>query len=147
MSKNLILFLLIGITAMTSCTPNPKRLENRSNDKELLPTEEGYSMIFYKLDDYAIVYINDKEVFDSRDIGLRIKEDVLFDMQPFLNRGTNNLKIEGYNGECSGCNQNRWGVTYEIFKDGESIDYRSEDSNDQHSDVGLKMTNEHTLSL
>lgn len=142
-SKLLLPILFIGLY---SCTPSPKRLEERSKEDSIQPAEEGYSIIFYKLDDYAIVYVDNKQVFDTREIGLRIKEDVLFEMDEFLSKGEHDIKVEGYNNECSGCNQNRWGFAYEIFRDGEGIDYRSDDSNDQHAEVGLHMTNHHSLT-
>lgn len=131
---------------ISACTPNPDRLQERANEDDLEPTENGYCIIFYKLDDYAIVYSDNKQIFDTRDVGIKIKHDVLLDLKEYISPGTHEIKVEGYNAECTGCNQNRWGITYEIFKDGESLDYRSDDSDDQHADVGLQMTNIHSLT-
>lgn len=138
--------ILASFLFAISCTPNPNRLQDNNDGDKLQPKDEGYCIIFYKIDDYALVYVDNKEIFDSREVGYTTNNDLLLDLDKYIVRpGSHEIKIEGYNAECSGCNNNRWGVTYEIFKDGEGLDYRSEDS-DEHAEVGLMMTNIHSLT-
>ena len=142
--------VLIGIALMAtlafSCVPNPKSLKKGEGSAyELEPSSKGYSLIFFKIDDYVLVSLDDSLVFDSRKIAAKITKEVLVELDKYKFKNPKQLKVEGYNAECTSCNNNRWEIVYELYKDGEGIEYISEDSHDEHDGTGLKMVQTHQL--
>lgn len=120
---------------------------NKSNLEEslVLPTEEGYSIIFFHLDNYALLYLDDSLIVDTRDRSKEIEEDILINLQQYLTRPKHQLKIEGYNASCGWCSVNAWDIGYEFYLDGDEINYESLNSNREHEEPGLKFTKEYTL--
>lgn len=137
------LFVLLFL--LTSCVPNPKKLDNNDNEHKEKPVKKGYSMIFYRLDNYALVYVNDKLIFDTQKKDAKHEGDLLIDLNEYISSNNDQIKVEGYNAECEGCQNNNYEFVYEIFKDGEGIEYVSEYSNNKHSALGLSMTKHHSL--
>ena len=87
--------------------------------------ENGYFILFSKIDNQAKVYVNDSLVFESEIVDGSPDLDVKVKLDKYLKKGLNTLKIELYNG--SAFNQimtdTNWEIRYEIFKGKESIDY------------------------
>ncbi|UXX79552.1 hypothetical protein N7E81_00305 [Reichenbachiella carrageenanivorans] len=152
--KNLIQLMIIGIMCvMTSCGSNQSETKKKaiSVDTEVeivQPVREGYSIVFYKLDDFARIYIDDSLVYDTSEVyGMNPNKDILVDLNPLLHADLSTLKVEAHNAACTDCNSNKWQIIYEIFQDGESIDYVSNDSNGEAADLGLKATLLHPLEV
>lgn len=143
-----ILTLIFATTLISGCNWSSKSKEFGQKQFELDPVADGYSIIFYKLDDYARVYVNNKLIVDTGEkFGMAPKKEVLFDLTPYLQSGPQDLKVELYNGQCVDCNLNRWAIFYEVFEGEESLEFVSEDSNDKNDDLGLKVTNTHRINV
>lgn len=139
-----ILYIILAI-ALGACVPNSSKLNNKKST--VLPIKNGHSIIFYHLDNYALIYKNDKLIVDTRSINTSTKTDVdlLVDLSSFIKNETRDqIKIEGYNSECDYCRENRWKFVYEIYKDGESLDYITKETS-QHDGAGLKFTETFTF--
>ena len=112
------------------------------------PIAEGYCLVFYKLDDFAKIYVDNKLVLDtSDDYGMAPSEEVLVNLNPFLTSGTHQLTVELYNGKCADCYRNNWSLFYELFNDAESLEFVAEDSNNISSGEGMKVTNTFKLDV
>lgn len=145
---NTALTLVFAALLLTGCSWSSKSKEFGQNEFQLDPVADGYSIIFYKLDDFAKVYINNKMIVDTGEkFGMAPKNEVLVDLTPYLESGIQQLKVELYNAQCVDCNLNRWAVFYEVFEGEESLEFVSEDSNDKNDDLGLKVTNTHQIEV
>lgn len=79
------------------------------------------SIVFTVIDNKAQVFVNDKMIYDSGDIAaFDLNTEV--DLNEYL---TNNavVKIVLSNSICNKCMTNPWSVSYEIYKNGEFINY------------------------
>ncbi|MEP2275580.1 MAG: hypothetical protein ABJH98_09000 [Reichenbachiella sp.] len=142
------IIVLFAILLIQGCGSSSKRSEFGKKEFQLEPIADGYSIIFYKLDDFARVYLNDEMIVDTAEkFGMAPKNEVLVDLTPYLKSGIQNLKVELYNGQCVDCNLNRWAIFYEVFVGDESLEFVSEDSNDKNDDLGLKVTNTHQIDV
>ena len=140
LSQVILVACTLGI--FISCAPKQK---SKFQGESKTPMENGYSMIFFTLDNYALVYVDDSLAFDTRDENVSGKDEILYDLNPFVSLPNSVLKIEGYNTECNSCQVNNYEFVYEIYRDGEGIEYVSEYSNHKHQPVGLRLTREHYL--
>ncbi|MCV9386832.1 hypothetical protein [Reichenbachiella ulvae] len=130
------------IYVLSSCVPNPNKLNKDKEETTQEPLSKGYSMIFFRIDDYVMVYADDKLIYDSKKHGQT--KDILLDLNPYYKKGVE-IKMEGFNADCGGCENNNYEYVYEIYKDGEGIEYVSEYSNHIHQSIGLKITKTHIL--
>lgn len=146
-SKIVFGLVFIGLTSCGGGSPsNKKNVENTA--AIVSPVDQGYCLIFYKLDDFAKVYLDDSLIYDTQLVfGLAPKHDVMLDLNGALTTGDHVLKVEAHNAACTDCNSNKWQIIYEIFQDGESIDYVSNDSKGQAADLGLKATSQHAIEV
>ncbi|MGL1887010.1 MAG: hypothetical protein OCD76_10895 [Reichenbachiella sp.] len=146
---NKILITSIVTLSMASCVPSPKKLEENKEVHTIPPLEEGYSMIFFRLDNYALIYIDDELAFDTRKGGGKENaiNQIMYDLNDFINGNEMEIRVEGYNTECAGCQNNNYEYVYEIYKNGDGIEYVSEYSNHKNSAVGLSMTKNHTIDI
>lgn len=134
-------FYFILVLSINSCVPNSSKLNNNKKDY-VQPAEKGYSIIFYHLDNYVLIYNNDVLVVDTRKLvpDTETTVDLLIDFNNLLkNVNRDQIRIEGYNSACDYCRENRWKIVYEIFEDGESVDYVIKETL-QHDSPGLKFT-------
>lgn len=97
--------------------------------KEEAP-DDSYAILFTKIDNKALVYVNGKLVYDSGPIDGNPELNEKFDLSKYLQAGDNEIKVQLYNGsELSEYrNDNFWEIRYEIFESGESIDFGYETS-------------------
>ncbi|UXP30909.1 hypothetical protein N6H18_11160 [Reichenbachiella agarivorans] len=144
--KNYFFTTLVIALLFTSCVPSPKKLENAKSESELAPLAQGYSIIFFNLDNYALVYVDGEMVFDTRTSTTQTNHEVLLNLNMYIKNNKQELKVEGYNDKCEMCAENRWEIVYELYKNGESVDYVNKDSNDKHDTPGLKFTQFHKLA-
>ena len=143
-----IINLCLSVCFFCMCGTKGNQAESKIINPDVVnPTAEGYSIIFYKLDDFAKIYINNSVVYNTSDVGMAPKEEILLDLNPFLLTTNSELKVELYNAECPrGCNLNRWEIIYELFNDGESVEFVSENSGGDTDDLGLKLTQSYRLN-
>lgn len=140
------LFLLIfAVTLISSCVPNPKNIRSAKSKSSVSAAEKGYSIVFYNLDNYAKIYIDDELVINTQELTTKTDTEVLVDLSEHINKNSKIIKVEGYNDDCNSCSFNPFEVIYEIFKDGEGIEYVSEDSNRKHAKDGLQTTQYHII--
>ena len=87
-----------------------------------------YSITFSKIDNRVYAFVNDELVFDSQFIDGNPELNLSLDLNPFLKKGTNVIKVQLENG--SKLNDfivdTHWMIRYEIFENGESYDYAYE---------------------
>ncbi|MBU2912398.1 MULTISPECIES: hypothetical protein [Reichenbachiella] len=131
---------LIVIFTLIACVPNPKKLGTEKADAPL-PSDDGYSIIFYEINNYALIYVNDELYFDTRKNPETEKEPTMVK----LPSNTIKLRLDIYNAECITCTKNSWEVVYELYKDGIALEYVTESSDGKHTEVGI--VNSHTLNL
>lgn len=84
-----------------------------------------HSINFYKIDNRVKVYVGEKLAYDSGSIDGNPELNTEVVIEQYLEKGLNFIKIELYNG--SEMNDfiadTNWEIRYEIFNNGESIDY------------------------
>ena len=89
-----------------------------------------YSIAFSKIDNRVYAFVNDELVFDSQFIDGNPELNLSLDLNPFLKKGTNVIKIQLENGSILNAFivDNHWTIRYEIFENAESYDYGYESS-------------------
>lgn len=144
---NVYKIIVVGLVILLSqgCSSTNKDSASNTDENMLKPLSEGYSVIFYELDNYALVYLDDQLICDSREKVSEQSDQFLLNLNPFISESSPRLKVEIYNIDCGSCQVNNYELVYEIFKDGEGLEYVSEYSNHQHSPLGLSLTREHNL--
>lgn len=86
------------------------------------------AIIFMEIDDRADVYVDGKKVFSKATAYGTLGEEVEFDLNPFLVEGQDQtVEIRVVNHQCNSCSSNNWKVVYEVFQDGESVDFLVEE--------------------
>ncbi len=81
--------------------------------------------LFSKIDNRVYAFVNDELVFDSQFIDGNPELNLSLDLNPFLKKGTNVIKIQLENGSILNAFivDTHWAIRYEIFENGESYDY------------------------
>ena len=89
-----------------------------------------YNIIFSKIDNRVYTFVNDELVFDSQFIDGNPDLNLSLDLNPFLKKGTNVIKIQLENGSILNAFivDTHWTIRYEIFENAESYDYGYESS-------------------
>jgi len=86
---------------------------------------DNHSISFYKIDNRVKVYVAEKLAYDSNLIDGNPDLATEINIERHLKKGLNSIKVELYNG--SDMNDfiadTSWEIRYEIFNNGESIDY------------------------
>lgn len=90
-----------------------------------LQSNETHQIRFYKIDNQVKVFINDKKVYESEVIDGNPELDIRVNIEEFLVKGYNLVKVELYNGSQLNAykSDTNWEIRYEILKGEESIDY------------------------
>ncbi len=111
------------------------------------PTPPEYFILFSKIDNRAKVYVGDSLIYDSKIIDGTPKLALKVNLNPYLKKGTNKVKIELFNGSGIGFfeHDQHWEIYYEIFEDDHPIDFMSEKSN--NGKEGLVFTMNHELEI
>ena len=89
-----------------------------------------YNITFSKIDNRVYAFVNDELVFDSQFIDGNPELNLSLDLNPFLKKGTNVIKIQLENGSILNAFivDTHWTIRYEIFENDESYDYAYESS-------------------
>ena len=107
-----------------------------------------YNITFSKIDNRVYAFVNDELVFDSQFIDGNPELNLSLDLNPFLKKGTNVIKIQLENGSILNAFivDTHWTIRYEIFENDESYDYGYESS--KNGQTGLIVyEKEHNIYL
>ena len=98
---------------------------------------ERNSILFFTIDNWAEVYVNGKMVFKQDTEAGQLKEEVEFDLNPFINKLNDPLvEVKLINATCETCEGgNGWTIEFEVFQNGESVDYIIEEGDSLGGDV------------
>ena len=107
--------------------------------------KESCYIVFSKIDNQVKVYSDNKLVYESGVIDGNPKLNITVNLDKFLKKGKNTLKVELHNGSGEGFleHDEHWEIYYEIFQNEKPIDYMFESSNNGKS--GLVFTMEHEI--
>ncbi|MFY0627133.1 MAG: hypothetical protein JXR07_12610 [Reichenbachiella sp.] len=87
-----------------------------------------HGVVFFKINNQALILVNGKQVYDSGHIHGDTDLELPVDLAPFMKKGTNEVEVRLINPPCGSCDSNPWEIVFEIYEDGESIDYWFENS-------------------
>ena len=108
----------------------------------------NYSITFSKIDNRVYAFVNDELVFDSQFIDGNPELNLSLDLNPFLKKGTNVIKIQLENGSILNAFivDTHWTIRYEIFENDESYDYAYESSKNGQTSL-IVYEKEHNIYL
>lgn len=88
-------------------------------------TPKRNSILFFEIDDWVEVYVDGKKVYAKAALEGDLGEPVDFNLNPFIEGKVDPLvEIKLINAKCPTCESgNGWTVEFEVFQDGESVDY------------------------
>lgn len=127
-SMKKLLFSILAVSVLVACGGNSKQREKDAYKKEQAEAVKGLNngLFFRRIDNIVRVFVNDKMVFESEDFGGRENVKITFDLDPFISSDNDVLRLELHNGECGDCDTNWQILLYELFKNGEMVDYYHE---------------------
>lgn len=101
-----------------------------------------YQLVFRQIDNRAKAYVNDSLIYDSQNMAGAIELEI--DLSEMVSEGNAKLTVELYNGK-EPYNQldSYWEIVYDIFIDGELIEFVRESGND--GQVGKVFSETHYL--
>lgn len=107
-----------------------------------------YNIIFSKIDNRVYAFVNDELIFDSQFIDGNPELNLSLDLNPFLKKGTNVIKIQLENGSILNAFiiDTHWTIRYEIFENDESYDYAYESSKNGQTSL-IVYEKEHNIYL
>jgi len=86
---------------------------------------DNHSISFYKIDNRVKVFLAEELLYDSDLVDGNPELHIEVNIEKYLKKGLNSIKVKLYNG--SDMNDfiadTNWEIRYEIFNNGESIDY------------------------
>jgi len=83
------------------------------------------TIFFYEIDDMAKISVNGKKVYQSENLGHLGEVKIEVDISKYIITGDEKITIELVNVKCADCTgSNPWGINFEIFEDGEEMDYQ-----------------------
>lgn len=131
---------LLGLIVLISC--NSKSSADTPVEPEVINQKELCYLKFYNIDNRAIIYIDDKQVHDTGAIEWRQKSERTVILSDKLESGSHEIKVELINGVGVEADEFdvHWDIYYEIFLNGEAIDYVSEIDEDYHGGGGVVFT-------
>ncbi|SMD37745.1 hypothetical protein SAMN04488029_3441 [Reichenbachiella faecimaris] len=100
-------------------------------------TDLKNSILFLAIDDWAEVYINGEMVFNKMASSGHLASEVEFDLNPFI-KGKQDpiVEIRLINAVCATCEAgNGWIIEFEVFQNGESVDYIIEEGDSMGGDT------------
>ncbi|MDW3210413.1 MAG: hypothetical protein R8N23_11125 [Reichenbachiella sp.] len=102
------------------------------------------AILFHSIDDWVEVFVNGELVFKQASDRGQLKQDINFDLNPFINNLVDPIvEIKLVNAMCSTCDtSNGWTIEFEVFQDGESVDYIIEEGDSMGGDVVWSITYE-----
>lgn len=103
-----------------------------------------YYIKFSRIDNQAKVYLEDSLIITTKLYEGNPDLNVEFDLNDYLKKGINNVKVELINGSGDGIigYDTYWQIYYEIFENNIPIDYMSDKSNNGTTGLVFSMTHE-----
>ncbi|UXX77804.1 hypothetical protein N7E81_10520 [Reichenbachiella carrageenanivorans] len=90
------------------------------------------SLLFFDLDDWVEIYVDGKKVGRKAAHYGQLHEEFEFDLNPYLIEGKDQIvEVKLFNSYCPSCDGNEWRLGFEVFQDGESVDYVYEEGNEK----------------
>jgi len=85
----------------------------------------NHSIIFYKIDNRVKVFVAEQLVYHGDRVDGNPDLNIEVSIEKYLKKGLNTLRVELYNGSEMNdfISDTNWEIRYEIFNNGESIDY------------------------
>ncbi|SMD37736.1 hypothetical protein SAMN04488029_3436 [Reichenbachiella faecimaris] len=99
------------------------------------------SILFFSIDNWVEVYVEGEMVFKKASDAGNLKQPVEFDLNPFIQGIEEPLvEIKLINAKCTTCDtSNGWIIEFEVFQDGESVDYMLEKGDSMGGDTVFTM--------
>lgn len=132
MYRNILLFFLIGVFLSSIASQASNQVQSKN------------SILFFSIDDWAEVYVDGKMVYKKIASSGHLEEAVEFDLNPFIQDKTDPIvEIRLINALCNTCNAgNGWIIEFEVFQNGESVDYIIEEGDSLGGDTVFTITYE-----
>ncbi|MBV6646620.1 MAG: hypothetical protein KI790_14280 [Cyclobacteriaceae bacterium] len=141
------LFALIGL--ITSCSAPQKNTMQEAEAPQTPAVEiPSEAIVFSRIEDEVTVLVNSEEVYNLKKILRTTDPQVILDLDPYLKPGTNEVRIKLWDNADGKCRTNHWGIVYELYNQGEAVDFWSE-SDDPTSvcEDGFKVDNTHEVEI
>lgn len=108
------------------------------------PSENKYFIQFHKIDNQAKIYVQDSLIFESELIDGNPTLNLKVQLDKYLKKGDNRIRVELYNGSGDGFFEfdEHWEIYYEIFENDIPIDYLNEKSSNGKNGLVLTMNHE-----
>jgi len=101
------------------------------------PAKNENYFYFEKIDNIAIISIDGNEVFRTEQVKGNPDLNLKISIEPFLTKDTKEIMVQIENGHSYNPNikDEHWEVRYELFFDGEPIDYIWEQADDSRTGI------------
>jgi len=121
MKETILIFLFIGCTSVNS--NKNINLETPSESNKIIESEHMF--VFTKIDNKVDVFINDSLIFSSGLILNSPELEVRVDLTPFIEDGSERLKLQLYNGQEPYTDQldPSWELRYDLILNGQIADF------------------------
>lgn len=97
------------------------------------------SILFFDYDDWAEVYVDGQKVARISAKYQQQEEEIEVDLNPYLKNGDGHeVEIRVYNSSCKTCDRNEWKVGFEVYQEGEAVDYIYELGDEKSDQVEMK---------
>lgn len=84
------------------------------------------AIVFFEIDNYAVVLVNDVEVFRNESNLSPENPSIVVDLKQFIRRGENKVEIKLLDTPNNRCIVNTWAISYDLYTNGEIADYWSQ---------------------
>ncbi|WP_144017317.1 hypothetical protein [Ekhidna lutea] len=138
-------FILAIIVVIAGCTTTSSKDQNQEEKSTPKVQSKGYVLAISEIDNSVSVYMEDSLIFTSGTIHSSPEVDYKIDLTPFVKDGTEELKIELYNGvePYEPQADPYWEVRYDLIIDGEIVDFVHEFGDD--NGIGLVYENTYII--
>lgn len=137
--NNLFLILLLFLTMC-----QPIQNDDAANQQTSSQIDEGLYLHLHRVDNQAKVYVNDSLIYTSVITAGDPVVDVKVNLDKYITQKNNTIKVDLINGLVEGKigHDSHWQIYYELFKDGEPIDFALEESRSGEPGLMFSMTHE-----
>lgn len=138
-------FLLIGILFGCGTPSSQKKNDAPAKEKTEEISANGFVLAITEVDNSVRVFIDDSLVFSSGTIHSSPEVDFKIELNPFIKDGTEELKVEVYNGvePYEPQHDPLWEIRYDLIYNGEIVDFIHEFGDDNK--IGLVYENVYIL--
>lgn len=131
MHKVLTAFALLALAISCSSPKKEQATEDVAQQKSSIASNSELVLVFRKIDNRARVFVDDEEIYDSGTIPGNPELDVEIDLTKYLDGGAELLRVDLYNGiEPYTQVDSNWLIVFDIFHNGEVIDFARDSGSD-----------------